>query len=124
MNPRSPVKTFLVLIVLLSVAATLGALVASLAPTPSPGSVEPRSPAHGLAAPRTAMRGRSHPARFPQDGEVDIAAYVNLYAIAGVLTCFGLLAWWGWWQTHHRCPSCGSCPAWCRCGEVSHRRTH
>jgi hypothetical protein len=111
MNARSPVKTLLVLVVVLSVAATLGAVVANLAPTPQRGSVEPRTAAHGLTAPRAGARGPSRPARGSQGGEVAIAAYVNLYAIAGVLTCLGVLACWGRWQTHHRCPSCGYCPA-------------
>ncbi len=124
MNARSPVKTLLVLVVVLSVAATLGAVVANLAPTPHRGSVEPRTAAHGLTAPRAGARGPSRPARGSQGDEVAIAAYVNLYAIAGVLTCLGVLACWGRWQTHHRCPSCGYCPAWCRCREVSHRHTH
>jgi hypothetical protein len=124
MNARSPAKTLLVLVVVLSVAATLAAVVANLAPTPQHGSVGPPVAAHRLTAPRTGVPGRSHPARQPQDGEVDIAAYVNLYAITGALTCLGVLACWGRWQTHHRCPSCGYCPAWCRCSEVRHRHTH
>jgi hypothetical protein len=113
MNARSPVKTLLVLVVVLSVAATFGAVVANLAPTPQRGSVEPRRGARPVP-----------PGSGSQGGEVAIAAYVNLYAIAGVLTCLGVLACWGRWQTHHRCPSCGYCPAWCRCREVSHRHIH
>jgi len=63
-------------------------------------------------------------ARHQKAGELDVTAYVNLYAIAGVLTRFGVVEYWGWWQTHHRCPSCGYCPAWCRCGERTHRHSH
>jgi hypothetical protein len=63
-------------------------------------------------------------ARHQKAGELDVTAHVNLYAIAGVLTRFGVVEYWGWWQTHHRCPSCGYCPAWCRCGERTHRHSH
>lgn len=56
MNARSPVKTLLVLVVVLSVAATLGAVVANLAPTPQRGSVEPRCGARAHCAPRRGAR--------------------------------------------------------------------
>lgn len=120
MNAGDSAKTLLVLVVVLSVAATLGAGVASVAPTPHRDVVNPRA-AHVLTPPpRTGLRGQSRPAHRPDDSGVDVTAYVNLYAVAGALTCVGLLAYWGWWQTRHRCPSCGACPAWCRCGEVTH----
>jgi hypothetical protein len=124
MNARNPVKTLFVLVVVLSAAATLGAVVANLAPPRGRASVEARPAVHGLTVPRTGVRGPSHSARQPPGSDVDIGAYINLYAIAGALTCFGVLACWGWWQRHNRCPSCGYCPAWCRCGEVSHRHSH
>jgi hypothetical protein len=122
MNARNPLRTLVVLVVVLAVAATFGAVVANVTPPSHPVSVKPERP--DVAAVRTALRARSHPARRPQSGEVDITAYVNLYAVAGVVTCFGLLAYWGWWQTHHRCPSCGSCPGWCRCGEATRPHGH
>jgi hypothetical protein len=67
MNARSPVKTLLVLVVVLSVAATFGAVVANLAPTPQRGSVEPRRgarpvpPGLGVAG----RRGRDRRIREP-----------------------------------------------------------
>jgi hypothetical protein len=123
MNARNPVKTILVLVVVLSVAASIGAVTAVLTAMPRPGTVT-SSRAHLATPPRTGVRGSSRPARGPDGGDLDITAYVNLYAIGGVLACFGLIAYWGWWQTHHRCESCGSCPAWCRCREATrpHRR--
>jgi hypothetical protein len=120
MNARTPAKTLLALVVLLSVAATLGAVVAHVAPTHHRDPVKPRA-AHVLTSPGAGFREPSRPASRPDARDIDITAHVNLYAVGGALACFALLAYWAWWQTHHRCPACGSCPAWCRCGEVTHR---
>jgi hypothetical protein len=123
MNAREAIKLLLLLVGILTAAASFGAVVANVAPAPERVSIKPRD-AHPLTAPRTTVERGPHQARQPDSGEVDITRYVNLYAIGGVLACFGVLAHWGWWQTHRRCPSCGNCPAWCRCGEVTHRHGH
>lgn len=123
MNARDPVKLLLVFVAVLAVVATLGAVVAEVAPGPGRRSVEP-SGSHALVAPRASGRSRPAPARRPDGDDLDIMSYVNLYAIAGAVTCLGVLACWGRWQTHHRCPGCGYCPAWCRCGEASQRHGH
>lgn len=122
MTRRDPIKMLLALVALLAIAGTIGAVVADVSPSPQPSSVAPRT--RHMAPPRTVVRNPRPSAQVSDDGEVDITAYVNLYAIAGVVTCFGLLASWGWWQTHHRCPVCGYCPAWCHCGQATHRRSH
>lgn len=117
MNARDPIRLLLVLLAIVAVEATLGAVVGNVAPAPDRAPVKPHA-AHIL---RTV---RPRPARQPGNDEMDITAYVNLYALAGVLVCFVGFAYWGRWQTHNRCPSCGYCPAWCRCGEVTHRHSH
>lgn len=117
MNPRDPIKLLLVFIAILAVVATLGAVAGNVAPAPDRAPVKPHAAHVGPT-----VRPRS--ARQPRNDEVEITSYLNLYALAGVLVCFVGLAYWGRWQTHNRCRSCGYCPAWCRCGEVTHRHSH
>ena len=44
---------------------------------------------------------------------------INASALGAVAVCIGVLAFWGNWQTRHRCASCGYCPMFCQCDEVT-----
>ncbi len=44
---------------------------------------------------------------------------LDITALGAVGGCILVLAFWGGWQTSHRCSSCGYCPVFCRCDEVT-----
>lgn len=133
MDTRDPIKALLVVAALAGAGAAVGATVAAVAPASRPAAVKAQA-AHPRPAHHTDLPGRRQvspvdggqwrPAARAGDGEIDITAHVNPYAAGGVLVCFALVAYWGRWQTRHRCASCGQCPAWCRCGELTHRHSH
>ena len=65
-----------------------------------------------------AARHHHHP---PPPHPLTLPFTVDPLAAAAALACGAALAAWCWWQTRHRCDSCGYCPIWCRCDELPDR---
>jgi hypothetical protein len=44
---------------------------------------------------------------------------IDVTAVGAVGGCLLVLASWGIWQTRRRCTTCGYCPAFCGCDELT-----
>jgi hypothetical protein len=83
-------------------------------------SLSSRMDQHPASAPVRHAAARHHH-HLPPPHPLTLPFTVDPLAAAAALTCGAALAAWCWWQTRHRCDSCGYCPIWCRCDELPDR---
>jgi hypothetical protein len=102
-----------------AVAFVIGAVAVGVR-TAGPSGASALSHPHAVAS-TTQTSHRKHGVRLREsDGDAVLPVSLDPTPFAAVVACLLGLSAWAVWQTRHRCATCGYCPIWCRCDDVTH----